>query len=441
MGNFISSQILKPCEPSLLNRGEGGMGKQMSYGGTLRARVSSQCLKYAIRKDMGINESIRTAHMEDCVENILNHLVENKTITAEEMSLLGDEICTALNCRWERRTSFLDSMKEGNKKAKSKKEDDENSDGVAKEDDKKSPIVVATPAEVIAVVDAVINCDCPRVKDGKDNSKARSQATAKAAAKALNEMRISLDKALFGTMATAGELGSVDGAVEMSQFYSIDEYLPENDFISVTFSEGNTDEISDDDPFKACFENFADDRRLQHGAENLTDSWLNANIMYGHTAVDINDLQENLSSSMGKNKKIFDIPKDIILEEMQQCIGRYMQSFALTDPEAKQHSMSTHCLPGIIYIEAIKNGNLAYTDFSKVVRRSRDKEIMNGGIERILNFAKCNRMRNGEVNRYVILSTEYDEYEQMFADAGVNVLYSFNELQEVINKETKRLMV
>ena len=141
---------------------------------------------------------------------------------------------------------------------------------------------------------------------------------------------------------------------------------------------------------------------------------------------------------MGNVRCRLDIPRDVIISEMKECVGRYVKEFALTEPATKQNSMSSHALPGIVYIESIFDGNVAHTVFDEPIH---GENVMRGGIEKILEFAGSTRLRSGDVHRYVILYDAYADYEQAFADAGVTVLHSLEELQEAINNEVERLAV
>jgi len=55
---FIELHILQNFAPSNLNRSDTGSPKDCEFGGHRRARISSQCLKRAIRKDAGFNKHL-----------------------------------------------------------------------------------------------------------------------------------------------------------------------------------------------------------------------------------------------------------------------------------------------------------------------------------------------------------------------------------------------
>jgi CRISPR system Cascade subunit CasC len=55
---FIELHILQNFAPSNLNRSDTGAPKDCEFGGHRRARISSQCLKRAIRRDAGFNKHL-----------------------------------------------------------------------------------------------------------------------------------------------------------------------------------------------------------------------------------------------------------------------------------------------------------------------------------------------------------------------------------------------
>lgn len=52
---YVDFHILQTVPPSCINRDDTGSPKTAMYGGVLRARVSSQAWKHAMRKDFAEN--------------------------------------------------------------------------------------------------------------------------------------------------------------------------------------------------------------------------------------------------------------------------------------------------------------------------------------------------------------------------------------------------
>lgn len=77
MGNkLIEVHSLTALMPSLLNRGENGEAKTITIGGTKRARISSQCLKYAMTQVDGKRSFIATKHISEMLLKMNNEDLE-----------------------------------------------------------------------------------------------------------------------------------------------------------------------------------------------------------------------------------------------------------------------------------------------------------------------------------------------------------------------------
>ena len=209
MGNFIAIHVLRQYNPGTFNRGEDGDAKQVYIGGVNRVRFSSQCQKRAIREAMGCEE-IRTSRIEEAINACLMNYVNNGTISDEERDLIGNAICSVA-------VLGSNSWKFLNPSEKNKESGGETD---------KSRVVTTTNAdEIKALVTGMIAYYKEKGADAlKLDSKGKNkQLTEFAKNSALGSVRISVAKSLFGAMATDGAIGTVDGAVEMGQAFSVDE--------------------------------------------------------------------------------------------------------------------------------------------------------------------------------------------------------------------------
>ena len=413
MSNSITASILKFYGPSLPNRDDSGDAKQIIVGGTTRSRISSQCLKRAIRQTMDISD-FRSSHLEDLVESILLKKFEGKDMKQEQIDKIGSTVCTLIGCDWDKRASAAKK-----KSSDKKKGSEEGASGDAEA--KGRTVVVASSEEISAIVDAALNA-----ADDKMESAARN---------ALKTIRMTKDKALFGTMVASKGcvLESVDGAVQVSQTYSIDEYVPESDYIIAAFADGSVDES---DPFFGDYKAFAETESKQSRANAIADSWMYSNIMYSHTSVNIKELMRNLSTSAAGNLMV---ENPNLKDETKELVSGYVSAFATTEPFAKQNSMSSHSAPAILYVEAIKNGSEQYASFDKAIRNEEDLGVIEQGIEKILDFASDDTFRTGEIKRYVLLSRPYKGYEKDFEAIGITVLNNLKELDKALGEEIERL--
>lgn len=404
MGKFISLSMLKNYAPSLVNRDDTGDAKQVVVGGVNRARVSSQCLKRAVRQEIG-NRGITTAHLEDLVEKMLIQEFEKGNIQEADIDKIGKIICCdkVLNCNWDKRTSI---SKDPNK--------DKN--------DKGRTVNQINMLEIETVVKTAI-------------ANKEQKNLIKEVETALKNVRISSDKAMFGTMATSGVIESVDGAVQVAQTFSIDEYIPEDDFITVKFT---GEKLDDFDPFFGSFKDFENENLKKPEAETLTYSCLHSNTMLTCTSINVEELKRNLSMSIQKTE----MDAENVKNDVKKSISDYLETIITVEPSAKQNSMSSHSVPAVVYIEIIEDGAVKYPQgsFEEIVRRKESESISEIGIKRIAEFAADDTFRNGTIKKYVMLSAPYKKLENKFTESGVIVISNLTRLRDVIGEEIEGLI-
>lgn len=405
MGKFVSLSMLKSYSPSLVNRDDSGDAKQVVVGGVNRSRISSQCLKRAVREEIG-NRGITTAHLEDLVEQILSDECTKGTISESDIETIGKAVCCedVLNCDWSKRAS----------KSKDKKDDD----------GKGRTVNQVNMREIASVIEVAIK-----------NKDAKQKELVKYIRNALNDVRISTDKAMFGTMATSGVIETVDGAVQVAQTFSIDEYIPEDDFIVAKFSAENADDF---DPFFGSYKKFENDNMRKTGSETLASSCLHSNTMLTCTSVNVTELKRSLSSSIQHTK----IDADDVNSDVAKSVCDYIEAVITTEPSAKQNSMSAHSVPAVVYIEVIEDGAVKYPQgsFEKVVRRTENDSVSEIGIKRIAEFASDDTFRTGTIKKYVMLSAPYKSFENMFTDSGVTVIKNLGDLRTILTGDVLELV-
>ncbi len=431
MANLITAMLLKVYGPSLPNRDESGEAKQIIVENVPRARFSPQSFTRAIKEYMGDNiKTIRTAHLEDLIEAILIKMAEEGTIKPEQIDFYGNIICKPK--KKEKKEKDKEEKKED--KMKDYKQlfdcswDERKSVGGDRSEDAKDnkgrTMTVISPDQLYAVINAVVSCP-------EDTKPADYE---KAANKALENVHISADQALFGTMATSGVLGTIPSAVYKADSYSIDALCPENDYITASFMEQGTD---DTDPFYGNIKNFAEAEKSVARADAITSSWLYSNTMYSKTAVDIDILRDNLTRNpVGGH---IQMPADEITKDSKEKVYSYIEAFANAVPSGsmKRHVSAEN--PGILYIESTKNGGLSLKEFGKVIKSDEKGTVMEHGIDEILGYAQNPGLRRGNITKYVYLDMKYRSFEKAFEEAGVTVVRNLDDLEKALNAEVERL--
>ena len=116
MTQFINIHTLISHSSSLLNRDDAGMQKTAIFGGTTRSRISSQCLKRAIRtSEMYVTDtkevSVRTNKFDELLVRAVADLPEFDAELIENVLLnLGSKIKTEKNKETGKKERFFDAV-------------------------------------------------------------------------------------------------------------------------------------------------------------------------------------------------------------------------------------------------------------------------------------------------------------------------------------------
>ena len=410
MGKFVAIHVLKQYNPGTFNRGENGEAKQIIVGGVNRVRFSSQCQKRAIREIMAPDE-IRTAHIEKLISKILDVRVADGTITEEEKDLIGSLICSkeviGTKC-WDKlkKKDEYDSVK-----------------------DLQGNIVVNTNG---AEINALVNTFIDELKtNGKDELKKNYKKIAENAA--LTDVNISIAKSLFGTMSTDGVLGTVDGALQMGQAFSVDEYMPESDFFTVKFTGRAGVDISD--PFFGAYTEFNDIESNKQNGETINNGLaLYSNLIYEYANINLKELERNLNTFVSPRKYT---PNDTTVETILKVVPDFIKAMIEMVPEATQNRSSSHVEPTAVLIEVIEDGANIQPDWSKVISNT-NISISEQAINKLAKFANSKTFRSGNIKQYILLGSDYTEFSNKFTDA--KVISNFNELTEVLKTDIAPLV-
>ena len=402
MGNFIAVHLLKHYNPGTFNRGEDGEAKQITVGGVNRVRFSSQCQKRAIREIMACEE-IRTTQIEKLIASCLDVKVADKTITEEEKDIIGSLICSKEVIgvdpnQWEALMGRYDK--------------------------KINRVVVTTNASEI---DALINSFIDYLKEnGKDALKKDYKKVAETAA--LSDVNLSVAKSLFGTMATDGVLGTVDGALQIGQAYSVDAYLPESDFFTVKFVGRSGADSSD--PFFGAYDDFNNTESAKASGETINQGLsLYSNLMYSYANINLKELERNLNTYV--YPRVYSPNKDT-KETLINTVVDFTKAMIAMVPEATQNRSASCVEPTAVLIEVIKDGSNLQPDWSKAISAQTNKTISEQAIEKLSKFANNKTFRSGDIQQFVMFGSEFEDSAKLFTDA--KQIKSFAELEKILKK-------
>ena len=260
---FLQIHTLTSYPGVLLNRDDAGLAKRLPYGGTVRTRVSSQCLKRhwrTTRDDAwsldrtGAPLSVRSRQVfEYAIKPTLARRVQpaseakiDAAGAALSRALYGDKADVlryrqALLLGW-REVEYLTDL-------------------LAKVvEEAKSPEGAATAVTALF-----------KEKDGKGNLSAMKQTA--------GDLAAGLEAALFGRMVTSDPAANTDAAIHVAHAFTVHQQDSETDYFTVV------------DDLKA------QDASEDTGSAGLFDTELTSGLFYGYVVVDVPLLVANLTGA------------------------------------------------------------------------------------------------------------------------------------------------
>lgn len=309
--HFIQIHTLHNYPAALLNRDDAGLAKRLPMGGTVRTRISSQCLKrhwrtaddrYALStldvpmavRSRGTLKQIRAGIIESGInEELAQAAVEalrnNKLLDSSKKALKGDE-----------------ALHTGQAILLGKAEIDFLI--------RRCTELAGTHADEKSLVEAIKTM----LKDEKKNIESLKLGSG-------------LESALFGRMVTSDVLASRDASVYVSHAFTVHQAEVENDYFTVV-----------DDLLQESGE---------LGSAGIFDTELASGLYYGYVVLDVRQLIENLEGIEGKEAF-----SEGIAEEKRELAARVVKHLlhliATVSPGAKRGSTAPFSWAKFMLVEA-----------------------------------------------------------------------------------------
>ncbi|MBQ3268488.1 MAG: type I-E CRISPR-associated protein Cas7/Cse4/CasC [Clostridia bacterium] len=290
---MLEFHMLKNYPPVNLNRDDSGAPKSCFFGGVMRGRISSQCLKRSWRrsevfKSLG-SAGMRTRHMPSQVSDILRQRgIDEEYIAVSEKMLTGV------------------ANKEGKENAKG---------------NFTAQIVMYAPEDLERLADKV---QAAIAEDG--DVKKFKQRKAKDFVKLFDDAKvrpITADIALFGRMVTSEAFRDVDASMQVAHAISTHAVNRESDYYTAV------DDLLDS--------------RDENGAGMMGDTDYNSCCYYEYASLDLDQLRENLQFSENRDELI------------KRLIPALMRAMAFTNPSGKQNTFAGQVLPSLMLVECKKD--------------------------------------------------------------------------------------
>lgn len=302
MTRFIQIHWLASYPAALLNRDDAGQAKRMPFGGSVRGRVSSQCLKRHWRL-AGAPSLDRAAENPHSLQALGAHTGHRSREIVERL------IMPAVR---EQQPDLDDKQAEGIQLALI-----EQIYGDKAGDPKKRQALLIGDGEIAYLTEKAIEAL------GSDEADAKKALTAALKGEKKNIKALvggaGLEAALFGRMVTSDPSANTDAAIHVAHALTVHALERETDFMSVV----------DDLKTKAD----GDDS----GAAGVFDMELASGLYYGYTVIDVPLLISNLSSDEGLPPKVAEHLLHLIAE---------------VSPGAKKGSTAPYAFAEWIMVEA-----------------------------------------------------------------------------------------
>ncbi len=324
MKTLIEIHALQNFAPSNLNRDDTGAPKDALFGGTRRARVSSQCSKRAVREFFKEkNDALfasRTKRIVDTLKERLQPKLANAKGFSDENLLKAIE--AAINC-----------IGAGDKKVKVEKD---KKNGQMKTD----VLLFLSPAEIESLA-VVIEGSFDALLKGKVSPEVAKLVTDAIDGKE-NKSRLTLDIALFGRMLAVMPEKNQNAACQVAHAISTHAVEREFDFYTAV------DDLKPEDTA---------------GADMMGTVEFNSACFYRYAVVDWDKLVKNLQGGE--------------TELAAKGLRAFLEGFVVAEPTGKQNTFAAHNPPEFIAVSVRRNTaprNLANA-YETAIRVKKDESL------------------------------------------------------------------
>ncbi|MDA8431298.1 MAG: type I-E CRISPR-associated protein Cas7/Cse4/CasC [Geobacteraceae bacterium] len=365
MKTIVEIHALQNFAPSNLNRDDTGAPKDALFGGTRRARVSSQCLKRSIRQFF----KMKVEEKEFLLENLGQR---TKRLLDEVVKLLVKEGRDQEEARKRARLAVLAGA--GIWVAPNDEENNE---------DEKSEYLMFLGTKEIAAVVATINerwnsekWEAIEEALKKGSAKEKKKEAAKKASKELKESFSQIlnggkavDVALFGRMLADMPERNQNAACQVAHSISTHSVEREFDFYTAV------DDLKPED---------------SAGADMMGTVEFNSACFYRYAVVDWEKLVENLQNDR---------------ELAAKGLRAFLEGFVVAEPTGKQNTFAAHNPPEFVAVTVRRNAaprNLANA-FETPIRVKKDESLTRKSAEELAKKAQTLQVAfGGEEQTFVL---------------------------------------
>jgi CRISPR system Cascade subunit CasC len=339
---LIQFHLLQNYQPSNLNRDDTGSPKDAIFGGVLRGRISSQCLKRSIRH----SDAFKAFDSEGLLGKRTQML---PTLVGTKLSEMGvDEKTIAAIL------SRLPDIVRGKTKAEKGEEGEEDTDGDTHEteettatEDTKQLVFLDVTTELAAFAERLHKA-YREIGTGKW-AKAKLTEINKYLGESLPR---SVDIAMFGRMTTAQAFRNVQASTQVAHALSTNALKQEFDYYTAL------DDLKPDS---------------EPGADMIGDIEYNSCTYYKYLNVHWNNLVDNL----GGDKEV-----------ARRAVLALLEAAAMAHPTGKQNSFGAFNLPDFVFVEVSdRNLPVSYANaFLKPAYGTSNQSLLTNSVEQLSKY-------------------------------------------------------
>ena len=307
---FLQIHTLYSYPAALLNRDDSGLAKRMPFGGAVRTRISSQCLKrhwrtaqdeFAIHSIAGSTAAIRS-----------RNIVERRVIAPlRGTDGISEEVLTAVENAFNVGVYGGSGATERGRQPLLLGEPE-----VDHLHQRAAAICAEHPGNAKAAGDAATSLFNARRGEG-NNFRALLETA---------RLPAGLEGALFGRMVTSDPGANIEAAIHVAHAFTVHREESESDYFSVV------DDLQEDDEGA--------------GAAHIGDMELTAGLFYGYLVVDVPGLVSNLEGCKPKEWQ------DADRELAAKVVEHLAHLIATVSPGAKLGSTAPYACADLMLIEA-----------------------------------------------------------------------------------------
>lgn len=319
---FLQLHTLTSYPASLLNRDDAGFAKRMPFGGTVRTRISSQCLKRHWRVYSGEN-SLLTINAPESVRS----RVSFEKFIVEPLVKEGVDLAVARLAAAKLVGKVFGSEAKKEKAARKSPKSKDEEDATTTPTDE--PV---TTAQVTVLGRPELDYLCQLAREaiaaaGKDPGKVdkaiddrmRNEKELRKNIQALKpgSLEAGLGAALFGRMVTGDILARTDAAIHVAHAMTVHGQMSESDYFSAI------DDLLQEDG--------------EQGSGHINVGELTSGLFYGYVVVDVGGLVANV----GGNREL-----------AAHVIEKLVHIVATVSPGAKRGSTAPYAYSHLVLLEA-----------------------------------------------------------------------------------------